>query len=224
MTFIIAEISSNHDGDLARASELIRQAEKCGCDAVKFQLYTADDLGEQFDPVRNICVPVEWLPNLFETAYRAGIPLFASVFHPTAIGVLHSFTPFAYKIASPESTLLAPETYTQIAEAVHNEYAKLFVSAGAKQLDWASSLRPDLVFYCKQATSIGPATLDYQDLRWMETIRQGFSDHTAGIIQTLAMIKAGASHIEKHFMLELGCVDDAFSIDPDRMKTLCRLA
>ncbi len=221
MTFVVAEISGNHNGDLRKAQELIRAAEKCGCDAVKFQLYTSDDLGESFDPNSNFCIPVEWLPLMFETAYKSGIPLFASVFHPTAVGVLHDFTPFAYKIASPESTLLKPEVYEQIAKAIQNEYAKLFISAGAKYLDWAGSLRPDLIFYCKQGY---PATLDYQDLRWMETIRQGFSDHTAGIIQTLAMIKAGASHIEKHFMLESGCVDDAFSIDPDRMKTLCRLA
>lgn len=221
MTFIIAEISGNHGGDLKIAQELIRMAEQCGCDAVKFQLYTAEDLAEQFNPDSNFCVPIDWVPKLFEAAYKAGIPLFASVFHPTAIGVLHSFTPFAYKIASPESTQLKPEIYHQIAAAVNNEYAKLFVSAGARQLDWAASLRPDLVFYCKHGY---PAHIDYQDLRWIETIRQGFSDHTAGIIQTLAMIKAGATHIEKHFMLQPGCVDDAFSIDPDRMKTLCRLA
>ncbi len=220
MTFIIAEISGNHGGDLYKAQELIRAAEKCGCDAVKFQLYTADDLGEQYDAATNICIPVDWVPILFETAYKAGIPLFASVFHPTAIGVLHNFTPFAYKIASPESTRLKDETYRQIAEAVDNEYAKLFVSAGAGQQEWAHSLRPDLIFYCKQGY---PATLDYQDLRYIEDIR-AFSDHTAGIKETLAAIKLGASHIEKHLRLDADCIDRDFAITPEEMKWLCRVA
>ncbi len=37
MTYIIAEIGINHNGDLDLAKELIDIASKTGCDAVKFQ-------------------------------------------------------------------------------------------------------------------------------------------------------------------------------------------
>ena len=49
-TYIIAEIGINHNGDLDLAKELINTAANTGCDAVKFQkrtieeVYTAEEL------------------------------------------------------------------------------------------------------------------------------------------------------------------------------------
>ena len=42
MTYIIAEIGINHNGDLEIAKELISQAKSAGCDAVKFQKRTIE--------------------------------------------------------------------------------------------------------------------------------------------------------------------------------------
>ena len=41
-TYMIAEIGINHNGDLDKALEMIRQAKKAGCDAVKFQKRTVE--------------------------------------------------------------------------------------------------------------------------------------------------------------------------------------
>jgi len=43
-TFVIAEISANHGHNFKRAVSLIKEAKRCGADAVKFQTYTADNL------------------------------------------------------------------------------------------------------------------------------------------------------------------------------------
>ena len=42
MTYIIAEIGINHNGELDLARELIDKAHEAGCDAVKFQKRTID--------------------------------------------------------------------------------------------------------------------------------------------------------------------------------------
>ena len=42
--FLIAEISSNHNADLDRATDLIKMAANVGFDAVKFQLFKIDEL------------------------------------------------------------------------------------------------------------------------------------------------------------------------------------
>ena len=44
MTYIIAEIGINHNGDLNIAKQLIDAANKAGCDAVKFQKRTIEDV------------------------------------------------------------------------------------------------------------------------------------------------------------------------------------
>src|SRR5690348_14498161 len=43
-TFVVAEIGVNHDGQLSRALELVRIAADCGADAIKLQIFTADQL------------------------------------------------------------------------------------------------------------------------------------------------------------------------------------
>ena len=41
---LIAEIGINHNGDMDIAKKLINIAKNCGCDAVKFQLFKAQNL------------------------------------------------------------------------------------------------------------------------------------------------------------------------------------
>ena len=43
-TFIIAELSANHNGNLDVAIETIRAAKQTGADAIKLQTYTADTM------------------------------------------------------------------------------------------------------------------------------------------------------------------------------------
>ena len=42
--FIVAELSTNHNGDLETALETIRAAKRTGADAIKLQTYTADTI------------------------------------------------------------------------------------------------------------------------------------------------------------------------------------
>jgi sialic acid synthase SpsE len=222
MTKIIAEISGNHGGDLSKACDLIIAAARCGCDAVKFQLYVPEDLNDPAnnDDYEKYHVPEAWLENMFQEAGLAGVPLFASVFAPWAVEALEPFAPFAYKIASPESTRLPEQTYRELAAAIRRTSAKLFVSTGFAALAVMAARDPDVLFYCVAGY---PAIIEERHLQLMRRLRGGFSDHSAGVEWPLAMIAAGATHIEKHFKLDDDCVDAAFSLDPEQMKLLCDL-
>ncbi len=43
-TFIIAELSANHGGDIEIAKQTIKEAKRAGANAIKLQTYTADTL------------------------------------------------------------------------------------------------------------------------------------------------------------------------------------
>ena len=222
MTFIIAELSGNHGGDLGKAKELIRAAAECGCDAAKIQAYLPEDLdAENAALYQKLHIPKDWYGELFSTADMAKIDLFASVFAPWAVEFLEPFKPIAYKIASPESTRLDRDTYLDLAMYIHRTEADLFVSTGLADMDFMRRLEPQVLFYCKAGY---PATVDDGDVKLVRDMACGFSDHSAGIEWTKKMIQAGATHIEKHFKLDDDCIDAAFSLNPDQMKQLCQLA
>ena len=46
MTFVVAEIGINWDGNFELAKEMMIQSKKCGCDAVKFQAFTEEIVKE----------------------------------------------------------------------------------------------------------------------------------------------------------------------------------
>src|SRR6185312_15252586 len=118
--FIIAELSGNFAGDLAKGKEMIKAAAKCGCDAVKIQTYNPHDMYDpsNYETYKRCKVQDHWYPELFETAKESSIPLFSSVFALWAIDFLEQFDCPAYKLASPESTRLPEIEYIRLGSAI----------------------------------------------------------------------------------------------------------
>lgn len=225
MTYIIAEISGNHNGLLEEACKLIEAAAKCGCDAAKFQLYKPEDMpdaneGDNRAMYEKYQVPESWLETLFNVAGESDIMLFASVFAPWAVRALRPYTT-VFKIASPESTRL--RDYSPILHEIRKDLAsKVIFSTGIADLNDVLARRAvwDEVLYCKAGY---PAALSEHDLSYFRNPQiDGFSDHTAGIMAPLAAVACGASIIEKHFKLHDDCVDAAFSATPEQMRLLCQ--
>jgi len=105
----VAEISSNHHRDLARALEFVDTAAAVGCDAVKFQLFRVSEL---FAPEILAQSPshrarVAWeLPEAFlepiaERCVQRGIAFGCTPFHLAAVAQLRPYVAF-YKVASYE--------------------------------------------------------------------------------------------------------------------------
>jgi len=49
-SFIVAEIASNWEGSLSKATKLIQESKNAGANAVKFQMWRADDLYNKKHP------------------------------------------------------------------------------------------------------------------------------------------------------------------------------
>lgn len=228
MVEIVAEISGNHGGDLIKALKLIQWAASAGCQYAKFQYYRPEDMPDRYEGdndamYRKLAVPDEWLPDLFYTARRSGIGLFASVFSARAVHELLKYDTPYIKIASPESTRLSLEVYHAIARAVPTDRT-LIVSGGARDWDQVTQLT-SFPMYCPPGH---PPVICENDFRYFTLARParrvGFSDHTPGYHTALKFISAGATMVEKHFKIDDDCVDAAFSADYDTMRQLSRIA
>jgi len=95
----IAEVSSNHNGNLNRCLTFVEEAKKCGCDGVKFQLFKIDKL---FAPeILEKELPVEFLPEISKKCRKLGIKFICTPFYLDGVDELKPYVD-AYKIASYE--------------------------------------------------------------------------------------------------------------------------
>lgn len=245
--YIIAELSANHNGNIARAIETIKAARDQGAHAIKIQTYTADTMtidcdNEEFmirgglwdgyklyDLYKWAETPFEWHKVIFDYAASIGITIFSTPFDETAVDLLESLNTPAYKIASFEATDLPLIRYIankgkpiilstgMCSEEEINEAVSAAREAGCKEL---------LLLHC---ISSYPAPMDQANLRQMPNLAArfnslpGLSDHTLGTAAAVAAVALGACVIEKHFTLSRQDKgpDSEFSIEPDELKRLC---
>ena len=245
--YIVAEISANHNQSFEHAVRLIHSAKEVGADAVKFQTYTPDTMTiscnnpyfqigkgtiweghNLYDLYNDAYTPWEWQPELKSLAESLDLDFFSTPFDPTAVDFLEDMNVSAYKIASFEivdlpfikqvaqtgkpiimSTGMA--TLTEIDEAVQT-----ICKAGGMQL---------ALLQCKSAY---PAAPDEMNLRTIPHLSEtfgvpiGLSDHTLGIMVSVAAVSLGACIIEKHFTLsrDKRGPDSAFSMEPNEFRAM----
>jgi pseudaminic acid synthase len=248
-TFIIAEMSANHGGDINIAKETIKVVKECGANAVKLQTYTADTLTldcdkddfiikggtlwdgrKLYDLYKEAYTPWEWHGELFEYARSIGIDIFSSPFDKSAVDFLEQFNPSAYKIASFEITDYELIRYTA------SKGKPIIISTGIATIDEIQ----DAVDICRdegnndivllKCTSAYPAPLEEANLKMIPNLAQtfgvvsGFSDHTLGITAPIVATTLGAKVIEKHFILDksLGGPDADFSLDKKEFKEMIK--
>ncbi|MEZ4330210.1 MAG: N-acetylneuraminate synthase family protein [Myxococcota bacterium] len=105
----IAEVSSNHHRDLARALAFVDRAAEIGCDGVKFQLFRIDSLfapeilrqSERHRARRDWELPERFLPSIAERCRLHGIAFACTPFYLEAVDALLPWVDFL-KVASYE--------------------------------------------------------------------------------------------------------------------------
>ena len=242
--FIIAEAGSNHNGSLERAKKLIDVAVKAGADAVKFQIYQAENLYSKYTPefsylkgqniyelIKSIETPREWLKELARYCETKNIIFLATPFDFEAVDILDKYVP-AFKIASFEITDL------ELLKYAAEKGKPMIISTGMANLgeieEAISAIKSvgneDIILL--HCNSLYPTPVEVVNLRAMETMRTafkvpvGFSDHTLGIHTPIAAVAMGACVIEKHFTLDrtLPGPDHSFAIEPAELKEMVRCA
>ncbi|MDP4269563.1 MAG: pseudaminic acid synthase [Bacteroidota bacterium] len=246
-TFIIAELSANHNQDFEIAAQTIRAAKEAGADAIKFQTYTADtitlDCDNEFFQIKQgtlwdgttlhklyqqAYTPWEWQPKLKQIAEEEGLICFSSPFDKSSVDFLEKMEVPAYKVASFEITDIP------LIEYIASKGKPVIISTGIAELNEIQ----EAVEACHRVgnsqvallkcTSAYPAPVEEANLLTMVDMKSrfntlvGLSDHTMGPEVSITAVALGASIIEKHFILDrnIGGPDAAFSMEPDAFKQM----
>lgn len=246
-TFIIAEMSANHNHDFDRAVELIKKAAWAGADAIKLQTYTPDtitiDCDNEYFQIKQGTIwdgttlhklyqdaytPWEWQPKLMKIAEEEGLVCFSSPFDFTSVDFLEEMDVPAYKIASFEINDIP------FIEHIASKGKPIIISTGIARmsdiqdaLDACKRMGNENVALLK-CTSSYPAPVEEINLKTIPNMKEtfdvvvGLSDHTMGNTVSVGGVAIGAQIIEKHMTLRRadGGADSKFSMEPEEFKEM----
>ncbi|MFT3694230.1 MAG: pseudaminic acid synthase [Kofleriaceae bacterium] len=245
--YVVAELSANHLGSLARAHQIIDAAADAGCDAIKLQTFTPETMtldiregdfaiadgpwagSNLWDLYDEAHTPWEWHAELFAHGNARGLSVFSTPFDEESVARLDKLGAPAFKIASFELVdleLIAACAKTgkplimSTGMANDAEIEEAFATAkahGAKDI---------AILHC---ISGYPAPIEQINLRRMSHLFKytdivGISDHSPGSTVAIAAVSRGAMMIEKHLTLSRadGGPDAGFSLEPAEFAQVVR--
>jgi N-acetylneuraminate synthase len=226
--YFIADIASNHDGDLQRAIDLIYLAAEAGADAAKFQHFRAETIVSDYgfkdlprashqkdweksvyDTYDQYALPYSWTGILAAVCKDAGIHFLSTPYDYKAVDLIEPYVP-AYKIGSGDIT------WTQFIRYIAKRSKPIILSTGAstiKDVEMAIlamdgmkwDLYPDIaLLQCNTNYTGDIKNFKYVNLNVIKSYFDytdivGLSDHTPGHAAVLGAVALGARIIEKHF-------------------------
>lgn len=247
-TFIIAELSANHNGSFELAKKTIDAAKQAGANAVKLQTYTADTItinsnkdcfiekGGLWDGYslyqlyKEAYTPWEWHLDLFDYAHSLGLECFSTPFDFTAVDFLEKIGNPIYKIASFEITDINLIRYAA------SKGKPMIISTGVATLEDIELA----IKICKEennnditllkCTSAYPAPLEkanlltIPDMQKRFGVKVGVSDHSMTNTIAITAVALGATIVEKHLILDrnTGGADSGFSIEPKEFSDMVK--
>ncbi|WZL74985.1 pseudaminic acid synthase [Clostridiaceae bacterium 35-E11] len=247
-TYIIAEMSANHAGELDRALEIVHAAKESGADCVKIQTYTADTLtidsnkryfqinkgtwtGENlYRLYEKAYTPWDWQGRIKEEAEKIGLDFLSTPFDYTAVDFLEDLGVEFYKIASFELVDIPLIKY------IASKGKPIIMSTGIGtlgEIEYAVNVikNADNQNLCiLKCSSAYPAIPEDMNLRTIQNLKDifkvpvGLSDHSMGSIGAVTAVAVGANVIEKHFCIsrEIENPDSSFSMEPHEFKQMVK--
>lgn len=245
-TFIVAEMSANHNKNFDKAVKIIEAAKQAGADAVKLQTYKPETItmncNNEYFKIRDSIwkgknlyqlyeeayTPWEWQPKLKEIADGLDIILFSTPFDNTAVDFLESMEVPAYKIASFENNDIP------LIEKTAQTGKPIILSTGLASLEEIGEAVNTIkrngnsqiaLLKCTSAYPAPPHEMNLKTIPHMANtfeVPVGLSDHTLGSCVSVAAIALGSAIIEKHLTLSRSDPgpDSSFSMEPHEFEEM----
>lgn len=240
--FIIAEIGINHNGNVEIAKKLIDVAISTGCNAVKFQKRTVEEVyspeelamprsnpfGEtNGDLKRGLELKLEDYEEIDDYCKKRGIMWFSSCWDKNSVDFMEFFAPPCYKIAS------ATLTDDELLRYTASKGRPLLISTGMstqEEIDHALSITGSdniILYHCTSTYPTNSEEANLMAIKEFEnkyTFPIGYSGHERGITPSILAVAFGAVSVERHVTLDrtMWGSDHAASLEPPGLHKLVR--
>lgn len=246
-TYIIAEIGINFNGSIDNCYKMIDMSVEAGCDAAKFQIFSAKNLypksaGELdwkddkeeysydiFEAVEKFELPNEWIDKLIQYCEDRDIDFMASVFDMDGLNTMVDKGMKVIKLSSYTITNLP------LIEAASKTMLPIIMSTGGATIGETEEAVNTVLKYHNNLTILHcsiqyPTKLEDVNMGVMDTfakvfpnIKIGYSDHTEEPSDApVQSIYLGGSVVEKHITLDkqMKGPDHFFALEPEELKKM----
>jgi len=241
-TYVIAEIGSNHGGDLERTLKLVAACAEAGADAAKLQSWTVAGLqnckdvtpeglvdSKSWPVLERYRLPDDWHPRLSAHCRKSGLAFLSTPFDLGRARLLRSLDVPAIQIASGDLT------YDELLEEVGSYGLPVLLSTGMANLGeiehaltaLGSAAKRTVLLHCVGAYPPEPEDANLKALVALQQafgLPVGLSDHFPGHAMAVAAVALGACVIEKHvtFARTDGHPDSPFALEIPELAELVR--
>lgn len=229
--YVIAELGSNHNGDMELAKKLIVEAKEAGADCVKFQSWSKDTVFAQEKYSENYFLNDDYrdrtdftLEEIVEKYSISEEELIAMKSFADEVGIDCSSTPFSEaevdflveKLESPFIKVASMDLNNYpFLDYIARKNLPIILSTGLSELHEidravrtieAAGNNQICILHCVSTYPPVDSDVNLNNIKTLASSYPqypiGFSDHTIGIEIPLASIAIGAAVIEKHFTLD----------------------
>ena len=241
-TFIIAEIGINHNGDMNICKQLIDIAKNAGCDAVKFQKRTLEEVYSKeqllssrespwgkttYDQKNGLEFKLKEYQQIDKYCKKKKIYWFGSAWDLKSQKFLNKFNLKFNKIAS---AMIIDKKFLNF---VASQKKHTFISTGMSTMKNISDAvkifrKKKCSFELMHCVSTYPMDDETANLNVINTLKKkfkcnvGYSGHENGLAISLAASAFGLSSLERHITINRTMYgsDQSASIEPNGLKNL----
>lgn len=223
MSFIIAEIGVNWDGDLSLVEDMMIHAKNSGCDAVKFQAFNKNIIGNhpEYERLIKTSISESNVKKINELSQTIGIEWFCTPMYVEAVDFLDPYVK-RFKIREFDSRQLLENKTTDLVEKVLGTGKEIIISSQHSLENSKFYNHPKIKWlYCVPKYPCSLEDLDFSELRKFD----GFSNHCPQIVAPLSAAILSAEIIEMHITSSKtkNFVDNNVSFDYDELEEIVRL-
>lgn len=223
MVFVVAEIGVNWNGDVNLAREMMVNAKKSGCDAVKFQSFKEELVASH--PAKDLLIKCSIskhnVEEINQISKDIGIEWFCTPMYEEAVDILEPFVK-RYKIRVADGKPILKNEQTALFNRISKTGKEIIISCetSPKQSIFYDN---DMIkwLYCVPKYPCDLSDLDFTNFQEFN----GYSNHCPKIIAPIAAAILKAEIIEVHITADKNknFVDNNVSFDYKDLNEIVRL-